>query len=388
MPSLADRLRRRTTSGAYIPEIDGLRFVCIALVVLYHIGAQMEVKLPAVAEFAKGSVVYHAVSLGHYGVELFFVISGFVLALPFASQHLRGGRPVKLRQYFSRRLTRLEPPYIVAMVACGLALLATGASTIRNILPHLLASMAYVHNLAYGRSSTIDTVAWSLEIEVQFYIAAPLLCRLFQLKSPLFRRTILCVAMVASAACVAIWQDLAFTLWLIPYLHFFLAGLLLADLYVCDWDADPTPGSAWDLVSLIGWPLLFVCWYFVPWLQVVFPFAALLLFVAAFRGSLTRQLLRGRWLTTIGGMCYSIYLLHFPVIAFVTRFTLNQADATHPIRQFGIQLMALAPIVLLTSGIFYLFVEQPCMDREWPAKLYLRFISRPAEGRLEPDRVV
>jgi peptidoglycan/LPS O-acetylase OafA/YrhL len=78
---LARRLSRRTTSGRYIAEIDGLRFVAIAMVVLFHaqlrlneaFGAQVG---PPPAPHNLGDV---AIAQGRFGVHLFFVISGFIL---------------------------------------------------------------------------------------------------------------------------------------------------------------------------------------------------------------------------------------------------------------------------------------------------------------------
>jgi len=54
-------------------------------------------------------------SAGHNGVPLFFAISGFILSLPFARQGLGGGSPVSLRQYYIRRVTRIEPPYVIQL---------------------------------------------------------------------------------------------------------------------------------------------------------------------------------------------------------------------------------------------------------------------------------
>ena len=53
---------------------------------------------------------------GHVGVQLFFIISGFVVALPFAMHHLADGKKVNLRRFFLRRLTRIEPPYMIALI--------------------------------------------------------------------------------------------------------------------------------------------------------------------------------------------------------------------------------------------------------------------------------
>ena len=71
------RLRRITSSGDYIPEIDGLRFVAILSVVLYHLYGFLP-------NSGAGLPLQPAVSHGYRGVNLFYVISGFVLALPFA----------------------------------------------------------------------------------------------------------------------------------------------------------------------------------------------------------------------------------------------------------------------------------------------------------------
>src|SRR5262245_46021340 len=83
--------RRITTSGNYIPEIDGLRFIAIAAVIYYHCGMfVMLMNRRAVGQF----------ELGARGVELFFVISGFVLAAPFVNQYRCAGPRVRLGKYF------------------------------------------------------------------------------------------------------------------------------------------------------------------------------------------------------------------------------------------------------------------------------------------------
>src|ERR1051326_6201338 len=97
--------RRITTQNRFIAQIDGLRFVAIASVVLFHIYAALET----------GSAIpppwHENANLAKRGVELFFAISGFILGLPFASARLLEESRVNLKQYFLRRLTRLEPPY-------------------------------------------------------------------------------------------------------------------------------------------------------------------------------------------------------------------------------------------------------------------------------------
>jgi peptidoglycan/LPS O-acetylase OafA/YrhL len=77
--SWLDGFRRITTSGEFIPEIDGLRFIAIALVITHHLALFVSIQRGQ----NEGPL-----SRGQLGVELFFVISGFILAVPFAMQYL------------------------------------------------------------------------------------------------------------------------------------------------------------------------------------------------------------------------------------------------------------------------------------------------------------
>ena len=77
------QLKRVIANGSFIPEIDGLRFIAITTVVVYHIIGFLTIKNKNVFEQAfHNSFLARFASNGHYGVELFFVISGFILALP------------------------------------------------------------------------------------------------------------------------------------------------------------------------------------------------------------------------------------------------------------------------------------------------------------------
>src|SRR3954462_11306684 len=109
--SFFKKFRRITYSTSYLPEIDGLRFLAIfSVVVIMHISYYLNEK------FYGGDFVYNHywknfIIEGGVGVPLFFVISGFILALPFAKWRLNGERQVRLKNYYLRRVTRLEPPY-------------------------------------------------------------------------------------------------------------------------------------------------------------------------------------------------------------------------------------------------------------------------------------
>jgi peptidoglycan/LPS O-acetylase OafA/YrhL len=344
--ALLDHLRRKTTSGRFIPEIDSLRFVAIAMVVLYHLAGFVAEndRLSLVKEAGKGWV-YSVASVGHYGVQLFFMISGFVLALPFATHRLSGGRRVQLRAYFLRRLTRLEPPYVLAMVGFAILLAARHRYLPADIARHLGASLLYMHNLVYANGSLINNVAWSLEIEVQFYCLAPVLALLYAVERPWLRRAIIGVLFGLCAFFLAPAMHGRWALTLLGFLHFFLVGFLVADLYVTDWRHQPR--DPW--------------WWRQP-----------------------RRVLRNPWIATIGGMCYSIYLLHFPFISFVGHHSLPLAQHSTPLLHLMAQAVVILPLLLLVSSVYFVLIERPCMDRDWPRKLRQRLASLRHQGRESP----
>src|SRR5688500_12779615 len=100
--SFFNRFKRVTYSTTYLPQVDGLRFVAIfSVVVIMHISNYIDEKF-----FGRGFLVEdywkNFVFGGGGGVPLFFVISGFILALPFAKWRLNNQNKVVLRHYYLR----------------------------------------------------------------------------------------------------------------------------------------------------------------------------------------------------------------------------------------------------------------------------------------------
>ena len=371
--SLLSHLSRRTTSGQFIPEIDGLRFASIALVVLFHLCGYTIAKTLVVHV---GGPVDNFIALlgstGHYGVQLFFIISGFVLALPFARYRLLNGPRPQLRAYYLRRLTRLEPPYIAAMVAIfAFASLAYGVSA-RAMAPHLMASLGYQHNLIFGRGSTVNIVAWSLEIEVQFYLVAPLLGMVFLIPSLGARRSAIITVIAALVLIQVLWPfgQGRLALSLPHYLQFFLLGFLIADLYLISWQTPSRVEHVWDAVGIIAWLSLFAVWMFTSTPTFVFLLLSFLIFCATFRGRLVRVVFCNLWITTIGGMCYSIYLLHYPLISALGRRTLHLGAQGGFTTHVLAQALLIVPVVLIVSAAFFVLIERPCMQKDWPQRLF------------------
>lgn len=367
---LLERFSRRTRSTRFIPEVDGLRFVAIFLVFVFHLhGYLSHYGIPENGT----DWVPMWITNGRNGVEIFFLISGFVLALPFASALLKGTPWVPYSQYLLRRITRLEPPYIIVMVGLAILLVLTKGRPVEDVLPHLAAALGYLHNAVYLEGTDINGVAWSLEVEVQFYLIAPLLAFVFfRIGHSLRRRLLLLGAATFFAAANHFWfRTIPFVKDSVAaYMHFFLLGFLLVDLYLSEWKQDTRRSFRWDVAWLLSWVALTWAWGTSPAAVAgVLPVAAFVIFAGALRGHLVRNVLSNRWITTIGGMCYSIYLLHYAVISAVTPLALRLTGRSYTPMLLITQTILVGLIVLIISGIFFLAIERPCMDPTWPDKL-------------------
>jgi peptidoglycan/LPS O-acetylase OafA/YrhL len=377
--ALKNRLRRITSDGSYIAEVEGLRFVAISSVVLLHLHSQVfrtrGWEIAATGTFAE---------LGR-GVQLFFVISGFILSVPFASAYRKERPPISLKRYFLRRLTRLETPYLLNVLIVYWLLQMFGYGASGKSWPHLLATMAYVHVPIYGSWSTISAVTWSLEVEIQFYIVVPLLTIVFAIRSTLMRRVLLAAAIAATCALRLAFVDSdRFMLSLPGNVTFFLTGMLLADLYLWHWNRKPAQHWSWDLAGVAAVPAFFLlgagAW------ELLLPLAALVTCVAAFRSVALRWALTRDWITIVGGMCYSIYLFHNQAIAAGFTLTRQWGLALGPQLYLMLQVFALLPCVLLGSAIYFAYVERPCMVRDWPQKLWARVTGSDRDRLPEPER--
>jgi len=368
-------ISRETSSGRFIPEMDGLRFAAIGMVILFHLNGYLTAKSPFYRVSPPSSDWLAQTALvGFRGVELFFVISGFILGLPFAAHYVKGAAKVNLRKYYLRRLTRLEPPYIIALLGLFVLAAAFQGRPIAAAYSHLGASVFYLHNLIYGTPSFAMGVAWSLEIEVQFYLFVPLLTLLFAIKHQGLRRSSIALIILAALSAQALFlhHSPRVALSILAYVQFFLVGFLLADLFLSNWGEAPQRNLRWDVVALVGWPLLIVILHSRILAHWLFPAWLLLLYCAAFRGRLANYLFSNRWVTAIGGMCYSIYLLHYEVISVVGRVTRRLGEEAPYWIYLSLQFVLVGGAIVVVCGIYFVVIEKPCMRRDWPRRLWGR----------------
>lgn len=373
-----ERVRRITRDGRWIPEIDGLRFLAIAGVLIFHMAGELQARsgrwIPIEPRYTR---LFDMLGNGDRGVRLFFVISGMILAMPFARHWLAGAKKVSLRKYYLRRVTRLEPPYLVSVVIFT-TLIAIYAHGLPIGFPsHVLASSFYLHNAIYGTMSPVNPVSWSLEIEIQFYLLAPLVMQFFRIPSKALRRGTMAAAILfLGLVQIPFAQDARVTMSVLFYLQYFVAGLLLADVFVLDL---PTMRNSWlwDATGLLGLACMFGLRRELPAAHVLLPFSMGLLILAAMRSHVLRRFFKQPWIAATGGMCYSIYLLHLTLIAILFKVTRRLISARLDfVGNFLVQCVVTMVPVLLLCAAFYMLIERPCMNPDWPSELWFRITGR------------
>ena len=399
-------LRRPVATGAYRAEIDGLRFIAIAIVMVGHFLERAIRFFPHAATALGGSdtTVFERAGLGVY---LFFTISGFVIARQVikAKADPLSGR--FLKSYFGRRVLRIEPPYVILLVATYLALTATGyrpENAIHfDVAPHSLAvslatSVVYLHDLVWGAYPRLFPPGWSLEVEVQFYVLAPLLFFAY-FKVPRGPARIAFAALVmAGASLVSLMVPaqigpLHTHFSLLNFFRFFWLGIVLADLD--EWIAARALPAG--LAGLVGWIglVVFVLLPSVPdedlvpamLLRGVGLAALVAMFASALsNGSSFRAFCSRPWICLIGGACYSLYLTHQQAMQAMTSVAAKLVPAAGLGPVAVLMLLELAACVAI-GLVFYALIERTFMIKDWPQRLGRRLFGTAAKGRTDDASV-
>lgn len=384
LDSLYNKFRRITSNQLYFPEIDGIRFVAILLVVLFHIHGYFIAKTQI--SFTDSPDRYNLLNTlmenGDRGVELFFVLSGFILCLPFAYQYLKDGKKVQLKKYYLRRVTRLEPPYFIAMTAIFVMHLILHTYPAGVVIPSWLASLVYLHGIIYHHTPLLTVVAWSLEIEIQFYLLAPFLFRVLSWNKT--SRRVMLVSSIAGFVCLQYIFPPSFSS-IYGFVQYFLTGILLADLYVSD-TATRLFQKKWTSVLSV---VTLIAVVYLPFkgrdtnselrllLRIIFPFLVGLFYYSVLKNSFIKSLFSYKFIPIIGGMCYTIYLLHYTIISFLGRFTIPVQLTQYYLPNLLLQVVLLGAAITLVSAIYYYYVERPFMSSKWLDMLMKKDRSTP-----------
>lgn len=331
----------------YRPEIDGLRAVAVLAVLLYHIDHNL---LPG----------------GYFGVDVFFVISGYLISQRIFSE-LQAGN-FSILSFYHRRARRILPALIVVLLASSIAAAAI-------LPPAQLIEYSYSALAAFGFFANIffwfktDYFAepadltpllhtWSLSVEEQFYIFFPII---ILIAWRYFRRAVTPLLLVATAAaCVLSYRAASNTPNSAFYLFQYRAWELMIGVAIARLGSRRKAGYGLPELGLglIGTSFFLFGSRF-PFLPVVGS-ALVIMFPTA---GLACTVLRLRPMLTIGLMSYSLYLWHQPVFALARAYMINAPTmATYAI------------LAVLCIGLSYAsltLVERPLRDSRFPLHKFI-----------------
>lgn len=358
----------RPSKLTYRKDIQGLRAVAILLVIAAH------AQIPG---FGGGFI----------GVDVFFVISGYLIT-GLLVKELTSNNRINFIEFYSRRLKRLLPA--LALVVIVSAFLAYRLLPPTEQLPQAISAASaifWVSNLQFAfqdldyfgsqAEQNIYLHTWSLGVEEQFYLVWPLLLTLafWAAKSKPNRRAALVTALsvigVSSLVACAwqTYQDARLSFYLMPFRAWqFCAGglvFLLADKFEHRRNIDTA-------ISLFGLMLIIGCAIFLrdsmpyPGIWAIIPtFGTALLLIAGGKKDIVAMLMENRIAQGIGNISYSLYLWHWPV------FVLG--GLILPLNNLTNQVILITTSCLL-AYISYMFVENPIRFSSWHAKSYGRQI--------------
>jgi peptidoglycan/LPS O-acetylase OafA/YrhL len=337
---------RQLHQPKYRPDVDGLRAVAVLAVVGFH----------AFPGTIRG---------GYVGVDVFFVISGFLISSVILTSLSEGS--FTYRQFYARRIKRIFAAPIVVLAACSVAgWFVLLPEDFRQLGKHIAAGAGFVSNFAFwSEASYFDAAAdtkpllhlWSLGIEEQFYIVWPLLLSLAWGRRWRPLALTLAILFCSFALNVVTSRTDPVAAFYSPATRFWelLVGCCLA--YVTVQGLDRRKGG--DLRSALGLALIAVATIaldrestFPGWLALLPTVGALLVISAGPQAWLNRTLLSNRVMVWFGLISFPLYLWHWPILSFVRIV----GESEHPPREIRVAAV-LASIVL--AGLTYRFVERP-----------------------------
>lgn len=340
-------------------DIQGMRAVAVALVLLFH------AEIPGFGG-------------GYVGVDVFFVISGFLISTHLLEGLQRGGH-IGYGAFYARRARRLLPAAFLVIVATLVAsTVLVSPVQFRYVVKDAVAAALYIPNLLFAYNAT-DYLAektpslflhyWSLGVEEQFYLVWPVLLALVFGRFALgwrFGVTLAALTGVSFALCVWLTGfSQANAFFMLPARMWeFGLGALVAFGVLRRGRILPTsiaPLAGWlGLGAIVGTGVLFSTTTEYPGYAVVVPVAGAALLIAA--GPVARgpaALLSVRPLTWLGDISYSLYLVHWPIL-------MLPVAATGYMHSLPLWLRVVAATACVPlAWLLYRYVEQPGQRAVW-----------------------
>lgn len=336
----------------YRPDIDALRALAVIIVVGFHV----------FPDFFPG---------GFIGVDIFFVISGFLIS-SIVTREL-ANKKFSFYRFYSRRIKRIFPAIILVIAVSAIAggILLHGSERVW-LGKHILGSVSFLANFVYWHEAGYFDISaeskpflhfWSLAVEWQFYTLWPLV--LFGAWQRLSLRglsvSVLTISFIYSIYILQIDTTAAFYSTFARLWELLIGGLIA--LCVCERsEADILRYK--NILSIVGLLILFFGLFFIDksspfpgWYVLIPTFGAICLILAG-PSSTANHILTNKITVGIGLISYPLYLWHWPILAFY-----KIAFSRNPSHEAGIIIVIIS---LVLSYLTVKFVERPLRRSELP----------------------
>jgi peptidoglycan/LPS O-acetylase OafA/YrhL len=300
---------------AYRRDIDGLRAIAILSVVAYHVG------IPAVGG-------------GFVGVDVFFVISGYLITSIIYTDIDNG--TFSVARFYGRRAKRILPALFSVLLVCYvLASILLSPAELRTFANDALATILSSSNVMFWLKSGYFSanaelrpllMTWSLGAEEQFYLFFPILMLLLG-RFGKRRRTVTIVLLLLTSFAVSVWGTRSYptaTFFLLPTRAWELAVGALIAIWEADKASRPKLAGPWSVnaLSMLAAGLLVIAIAFYsrntmfPGLAATLPVAGSALLIMTPSSWVNRIVLSSRPMVFVGLVSYSWYLWHWPLLSF------------------------------------------------------------------------
>jgi len=342
-------------SKTYRKEIDGLRAVAVIAVIINHFNQDL---LPG----------------GFLGVDIFFVISGYVITKSLQRQKSSNLRQL-LAGFYERRIKRLFPALAICLLITSLAVAVVNPQPLQSLRTALTATIGasniyLIKNSTnyFAQSAELNPFlhTWSLAVEEQFYLVYPILFWIFTRqqkpeKSLGYLPLILCILSGLSLAGAVGMQtkspDTAY--FSMPFRFWEMAAgcLLCSNIFTKLTTKLETNFSR--ILCYASVILLFILFtisktYIIPTTISTVIFTSIFIVTGESKNLLT-QFLCHKWSVYIGALSYSLYLWHWPILS-IGRWTVGVSNNT---------VIPLTLAIILTAVISYHCIEQPLRQKKW-----------------------
>jgi len=330
----------------YRADIDGLRAIAVIPVVLFHAGTP-------------------GFDGGYVGVDVFFVISGYLITLLIRSQQERDG--FSIAWFYARRIRRIFPALFTVMFFCVIfGWAAMSPSDFQNLGSSIFATSVFLSNvLFWKRTGYFEPAAdqqplihtWSLAVEEQFYLLFPILMvALAKTGKKLIPVLALltCISFVASA--IFTFFDPVSTFYLSPFRiwELLLGSLLAVNLISIQMGPAVRNGCALAGLAMIFGPVtLYSRETLFPGLSAAIPAvgAAMFIFAGERASCFVNRCIAARPIVAVGLVSYSLYLWHFVLLACASYLVIG--------RLTSLQTYGLVAASCAVAALCWRFIEQP-----------------------------